>query len=290
MTPYIKAEDLCFSYTDDETGEEKKILDHIHLEIEKGSFVALLGRNGSGKSTLSKLLNMLLTPTSGRILIDGKEITDPSLSEDELYEIRRKIGIVFQNPDNQLVATVVEEDVAFGPENLGIPSEEIRARVDKAMELLGISDLARQSPAHLSGGQKQRVAVAGIVAMSPDCIIFDESTAMLDPSGRKEVMSAVKMLHDEKSITVLLITHNMDEAAEAERVLVLSDGKFVLDGSPEEVFSKADVLRQAGLEQPQPSALITKLREGGMPIAGDALTPSDTAALLLQYYQKEPKT
>ena len=263
--PYIKTEDLCFSYEsrDDTDAEPKPVLKNISVEIEKGSFTAILGHNGSGKSTFAKLLNLLLFPTSGKIYIDGREITSEDLSEDELYEVRRKVGMVFQNPDNHLVATVVEEDIAFGPENLGVPPKEIRRRVDAAMELLGITEYARHAPSKLSGGQKQRVAIAGIRAMEPECIVFDEATSMLDPKGREEVLEAIRILHDEKGITVLYITHNMEEACLADRVIVMNDGELFLDGTPEEVFSHAAELKSVGLDVPQPGDLLYLLNEEG---------------------------
>ena len=265
--PFIKLDDVSFSY---ESGEEgpvtvllPPILKHINLEIAKGSFTAILGHNGSGKSTLAKLLNLILFPTEGKIYIDGKNITDENMTEDDVYEIRRKIGMVFQNPDNQLVATVVEEDVAFGPENLGIKPEEIRKRVDEALETVGMSAFKKHSPHQLSGGQKQRVAIAGIIAMLPECIVFDESTAMLDPKGRKEVMDTIERLNRENGITVLHITHNMEEAFRADRVIVISDGVISLDGTPQEVFSNVEKLRTVGLDVPQMTELLYELKSIG---------------------------
>ena len=207
MEPFIQVENLSYAY--EEEGARRPVLRDLSFTVEKGEYVAILGHNGSGKSTLAKLLNLILTPDSGKIVIAGREITDPSLTEDELYEVRRRMGMVFQNPDNQLVATVVEEDVAFGPENLGVPSDEIRGRVDEALSLVGMSKYARHEPHRLSGGQKQRIAIAGIIAMLPDCIIFDESTAMLDPMGRRDVLRIMDSLNRERGITVLTITHYM---------------------------------------------------------------------------------
>lgn len=261
--PFIKTENLCFSYDGAENGEFP-VLKNINLEISKGSFVAVLGHNGSGKSTLAKLLNMILTPTSGKIYIDGMDITNPDMTENDLFAVRRNIGMVFQNPDNQLVATIVEEDVAFGPENLGIDPKEIRKRVDDALEAVGMTAYARKSPHQLSGGQKQRIAIAGIIAMLPSCIIFDESTAMLDPMGRREVMSTIEMLNRERGITVILITHNMNEAVRADRVIVINDGELYLDGAPDEVFSNVAMLHSAGLDVPQVTELFYELAESGL--------------------------
>lgn len=278
--PYIKTENLCFSYEDDP--EKKAVLKNINIEIEKGSFVAILGHNGSGKSTFAKLLNLLLFPTFGKIYIDGRDITAENLTEDELYEVRRKVGMVFQNPDNQLVATVVEEDIAFGPENLGVPSEEIRRRVDDAMALLGITEYARHAPSKLSGGQKQRVAIAGIIAMLPECIIFDEATAMLDPKGRAEVMEAIRVLHEQKGITILHITHNMEEACLADRVLVMNDGEILLDGTPNEVFSHVAELKKVGLDVPQPGELLYLLNLEGFSFPMGKTDIESAASLLAE--------
>ncbi|MBQ7381183.1 MAG: energy-coupling factor transporter ATPase, partial [Clostridia bacterium] len=241
---FIKIENLSYSYKEDD-GRDMPVLHDVSLEIGRGEYVAILGHNGSGKSTLAKLLNLILTPTSGRILMDGTDITSKELTEDELYALRRKVGMVFQNPDNQLVATIVEEDVAFGPENLGLPQEEIRRRVDEALAPVGMTDYAPHEPHRLSGGQKQRIAIAGIIAMLPECMIFDESTAMLDPVGRKDVLSTVEKLNREKGITVLTITHYMNEAAKADRVIVLDDGRILMEGTPAEVFARPDLLHKA---------------------------------------------
>ncbi len=266
-TPFIKIENVWFSYEGDEEAEKlPPVLKDVSLEIEKGSFVALLGHNGSGKSTLAKLINLVLTPTEGKIYIDGTDITSEALTEDELYGVRRRIGMVFQNPDNQLVATVVEEDVAFGPENLGIEPSEIRKRVDEALETVNMSEYKKHSPHQLSGGQKQRVAIAGIIAMLPECIIFDESTAMLDPGGRRDVMETIEYLNREKGITVIHITHNMDEAVRADRVVVINDGKICLDGTPKEVFSRVRELRTVGLDVPQVTELFYELNYRGIDV------------------------
>ncbi|MBQ9116062.1 MAG: energy-coupling factor transporter ATPase [Clostridia bacterium] len=285
---FIKTEGLCFSYDDDEdrAGKSAPVIKGLDIEIKRGSFVAVLGHNGSGKSTLAKLLNLVLVPTSGKIWIDGTEITEDSLTEDQLYEIRRRVGMVFQNPDNQLVATVVEEDVAFGPENLGVEPSEIRRRVDWALETVGMREFAKHSPAQLSGGQKQRVAIAGIIAMMPECIIFDESTAMLDPGGRKEVMDTIERLNRENGITVLHITHNMDEAVRADRVVVISDGRLILDGTPLEVFSNVGELRKVGLDVPQVTELLYELYEAGYDVPTGILDENGCADALCEILRK----
>lgn len=280
--PFIQIENLNFSYEDE--SRKMAVLKNINLSIEKGSFVAVLGHNGSGKSTLAKLLNLMLIPDSGRILIDGVDITDENLDEDMLYEIRRRIGMVFQNPDNQLVATVVEEDIAFGPENLGVEPKEIRRRVDEAMKMLGISEYAKHSPAKLSGGQKQRVAIAGVIAMMPECIVFDEATAMLDPEGRSEVMNAITMLNREKGITVLHITHNMEEAVLADRVVVIHDGEIVKDASPREVFSDVEELVKRELDVPQVTQLFHILKKRGISVPTDVLTEEEAVKVLLDLH------
>lgn len=276
--PFIQIKNLNFSYdTENERGESvaKPAIRNISLDIERGSFVAVLGHNGSGKSTLAKLLNMILTPDSGTILIDGKDITDPNITEEDIFEIRRRIGMVFQNPDNQLVATVVEEDIAFGPENLGVAPAEIRRRVDEALDMVGMREYALHSPHQLSGGQKQRVAIAGVIAMMPDCIVFDESTAMLDPIGRKEVMDTMEMLNRERGITILHITHNMEEAIRADRVVVISDGEIFLDGTPRQVFSHVGELQSVGLDVPCSAELIHELRKAGLELSPDVLTEDE---------------
>ena len=255
---FIKTENLAFSYENDE-GVRVPAIKNISLEINEGEFVAVLGHNGSGKSTFAKLLNMILTPTSGKIFVEGKDITSPDMTEDDMFDVRRKIGMVFQNPDNQIVATIVEEDVAFGPENLGVPSAEIRTRVDEALAAVGMTEYAKHAPHKLSGGQKQRIAIAGIIAMLPKCIIFDESTAMLDPLGREELMSAIEKLSREKGITVIHITHYMNEAAKADRIIVFDDGEVLLDGKPKDVLSDPERLRAVGLDVPQTVELLWKL-------------------------------
>lgn len=262
MSEFIRAEHLSFSYG---KGEDAiPALYDISLSIEKGEYVAVLGHNGSGKSTLAKLLNMILVATGGKLWVDGKELTDPDFSEEDLFGLRRKVGMVFQNPDNQLVAGVVEEDVAFGLENMGVPYEEMHKRVKEALRLVGMTEYAKHAPSRLSGGQKQRVAIAGVLAMMPACMILDESTAMLDPQGRQEVLDTVERLHRDNGITLLHITHYMDEAARAKRVLVIHDGRIWADGTPEEVFSRRDELREIGLDVPQETEVVEILRRAGL--------------------------
>ena len=284
--PYIKIENICFSYElpPGGTDEEQKftVLKNINLEIEKGAFIVMLGHNGSGKSTLAKLMNMILIPDSGKIYIDGRDITDPAMTEDDVFEIRRHIGMVFQNPDNQLVATIIEEDIAFGPENMGVEPKEIRRRVDEALAIVGMSEYAKHSPHQLSGGQKQRIAIAGIIAMLPECIIFDESTAMLDPSGRKEVMNTIMLLNRERGITVIHITHNMNEAVGADRVIVINDGEIFLDGKPKEVFSHVTELRSIGLDVPQVTELMFEIKLAGVDIPADVLNETEGAGILAE--------
>ena len=252
---FIEVKNIVFSY---EEGDE--ILKDFSLSIEKGSFVAILGHNGSGKSTLAKLLNGLNLPDSGKVLIDGIDTAD----EEKAMDIRNKVGLVFQNPDNQIVATIVEEDVAFGPENLGLDRKEIRKRVDESLEAVGMLEYMRHEPHRLSGGQKQRVSIAGILAMQPECVVFDEPTAMLDPRGRKDVMSIIKKLNKEMGKTVVLITHYMDEATKADRVVVIDSGKIIADGKPKKVFNEVELLKNVGLDVPQPTELIYKLKKAGV--------------------------
>ncbi len=283
---FISVRDLSFSYESSERNE-LYVLKGLNLDIEKGSFVAVLGHNGSGKSTFAKLLNMILTPTSGKIYIDGVEITSPDMTEDDVFDIRQKVGMVFQNPDNQLVATIVEEDIAFGPENMGVAPEEIRKRVDHALETVGMTQYAKHSPHQLSGGQKQRIAIAGIIAMLPECIIFDESTAMLDPAGRAEVMETIKKLNREKGITIIYITHNMDEAIQADRVVVINEGELYLDGTPKQVFSQVDKLRIAGLDVPQVTELFYDLKKDGFRLPSDVINEVDGAEIMAEILCKQ---
>ena len=287
----IKTEDLSFTYFDGDLDEMKSdeipALRAVNLSIKEGEYISVLGHNGSGKSTLAKLLNLILIPTSGKIYIDGKDVSDENLSEDEVFEVRKKIGMVFQNPDNQIVATVVEEDVAFGAENLGLPREEIRRRVVNALNVVGMQDYARHAPHKLSGGQKQRVAIAGIIAMKPRVIIFDESTAMLDPIGRKSVIEIMEKLNREEKITVINITHYMEEAARADRVVVINDGEMILDGTPKEVFSKVDLLHSIGLESPQSTELVNKLRSAGFDVDMHAIGEEECLNTILSVINAE---
>ena len=278
---FIHAKDLYYSYKE-EGQPPVPVLRGLSLDIEKGEYVAILGHNGSGKSTFAKLLNMILEPDSGELTVAGKCLTSPELTEDDVYELRREVGMVFQNPDNQLVATIVEDDVAFGPENLGVPSEQIRQRVDEALAVVGMSEYAGHEPHRLSGGQKQRVAIAGIIAMMPSCMIFDESTAMLDPVGRREVIETFEKLNREQGITVLTITHYMSEAARADRVVVLDEGKLVMDGTPAEVFARADELVATGLDVPQCTSLVHGLRKAGVALDGEPVTTQECADLILR--------
>ena len=273
--PIIQARDLTFRYTTAE-GVAPTVLDQVNLDIEAGSFVAILGHNGSGKSTFAKHLNAILLPTSGKVYVDGMDTTD----EDKLLDIRRTVGMVFQNPDNQIVASVVEEDVAFAPENLGVPSDEIRRRVDEALEAVGMTEYARHAPHLLSGGQKQRVAIAGVLAMRPRCIVLDEPTAMLDPVGRREVLDTVCRLQRELGMTVVLITHHMDEAARAQRLVVMDNGHVVMDGPPAQVFQNVVGLRRLGLEVPDSVSLLYELRQAGLDVPLDVLTCEDCAQAL----------
>ena len=277
--PFIKIEDLSYIY-EDTAPDSAPALRQLSLEVKSGELVAILGHNGSGKSTLAKLLSMILVPTSGKIIIDGMDITADELSDDDVMTIRKNVGMVFQNPDNQLVATIVEDDVAFGLENLGVPSAEIRERVDRALSDLGMLDYAKHEPHRLSGGQKQRVAIAGVMAMQPKCIIFDESTAMLDPLGRKEVMNSIIKLNREKNITVVMITHYMDEAAMADRIVVLNDGEKLLDGTPSEVFEQEETLVSAGLAIPQCTEIVHRLRESGIALDGECVSFEDCVELI----------
>ena len=273
---YIKIKNLCTSYEEDD-GAKTSVLKNISLEIKKGEYLAVLGHNGSGKSTLAKLLNMILEPDSGKIYIDGKDITDPEMTEEDVFELRKKVGMVFQNPDNQLVATIVEDDVAFGPENLGIEPAEIRRRVDEALAVVGMSEYAKGEPARLSGGQKQRIAIAGILAMKPDCMIFDESTAMLDPLGRRDIINTIEKLNRDHGITIIMITHYMDEAARANRIVVLDDGEILMDGTPSEIFEKPEKLQKCGLDVPQCVGLVHSLKKQGIKIEGECHTPTACA-------------
>lgn len=276
---FIKIRNLKYSYKDDE-GSPLGIIRDISLDIEKGEYIAIVGHNGSGKSTLAKLLTLVVDDydyLEGSIEVDGVEITSDDMTEDGIYDLRKKIGMVFQNPDNQLVATIVEEDVAFGPENLGLERAEIRRRVDDALATVGMTEFIRHEPHRLSGGQKQRIAIAGIIAMKPECIIFDESTAMLDPIGRRDVVATMERLNKEDGKTVINITHYMDEAVRADRVIVIDDGKILLDGTPAEIFAEVDKLRGAGLDLPQCTDLTIRLKANGIDINGEINTPEQCA-------------
>lgn len=281
---FIEVKNVTFQYDSDENGQ-KATLNNLNLSIEKGSFVVLLGHNGSGKSTLAKLLNGMLKPDEGEVLIDGIS----TANEEKEFEIRRKLGIVFQNPDNQIICTIVEEDVAFGPENLGVKPAEIRTRVDNALKAVGMYEFKDSAPHRLSGGQKQRVALAGILAMEPDCIVLDEPTAMLDPIGRKEVIEAITKLNREKGITVLLITHFMEEAENADRVLVMRKGKIVADGKPNEIFEDAELLKLAGLALPQTTQLLSQLKNNGINVNSGTISPKQAAEAIFSAIVGEGK-
>lgn len=274
---FIEARDLSFAYSP----EEPQVINNLNLTIEKGSFVAILGHNGCGKSTLAKLLCGILLPASGRVTVDGMDTAD----EEKSFEIRKKCGMIFQNPDNQLVASIVEEDIAFAPENLGLPREEIRARVDSALETVGMSDYIRHATYKLSGGQKQRIAIAGVLAMSPECIIFDEATSMLDPNGRKEITAAMKRLNREMGITVVTITHYMNEAVEADRIVVMNEGEIIADGTPKEIFSQVERLQSVSLDVPQVTELLYLLEKDGVDMPRGILHTMDAAEVITRLYE-----
>lgn len=280
----LEFHNVCFRYDADEN--EAKLpfcVDNVSLTIQKGEFVAVLGANGSGKSTLAKLSNSILIPESGKVLVNGMDTADESRS----YDIRCTVGVVFQNPDNQIVASIVEEDVAFGPENLGVPPEEIRTRVDDALRAVGMYDYRFHEPHKLSGGQKQRVAIAGMIAMRPECLVLDEPTAMLDPQGRAEVMATIRKLNREMGMTVVFITHFMEEAATADRVVVMDHAKILLDGTPQDVFQKADTLKRVGLDVPMAAQLASELRSQGVPIPKTVLTAEEFADSIHNLLEKK---
>ncbi len=277
MSDIIKTEDLHFCYTNQE-GECPVVLDGVDLNIQKGSFVAVLGHNGSGKSTLAKHLNAILLPTGGKVWVSGVD----TACEDKLLDIRRTVGMVFQNPDNQIVANVVEEDVAFAPENLGVPPEDIRRRVDEALKAVGMYEFREHAPHLLSGGQKQRIAIAGVIAMEPECIVLDEPTAMLDPIGRADVMRTIKRLNREKGVTIVIITHHMDEAAQADRLVVMAKGRVVADGAPRQVFQDVEGLKAVGLTVPDTTELLWQLRQAGLNVPLDALSDEECAEALYE--------
>ncbi len=279
---FIEAKDVYFSYPGYDGELPPMVLDGVSLTINEGETTAILGHNGSGKSTLAKHFNSILLPTRGQVTVDGVLTTD----EDRLYEIRQEVGMVFQNPDNQIVATVVEEDVAFALENLGVPPKEIRARVDDALKKVGMYEYRERAPHQLSGGQKQRVAIAGIIAMRPRCVVLDEPTAMLDPRGRREVMNTIKQLRDEFGITVVLITHYMDEAAQCGRVVVMDDGRIVLDGTPREVFSHVERLKKLGLDVPQATELCYELTKAGYGMPEGVLAEDECADAVMSLFRE----
>ena len=272
----IKIEDVTYEYKSLIDDSVQTAVKSLSLEVEKGEFLVILGHNGSGKSTLAKMMNGLLMPTSGQVFVKGMNTND----EDKIWDIRESAGIVFQNPDNQIVATIVEEDVAFGPENQGIPQAEIRKRVDDSLAIVEMSDYKKHAPHLLSGGQKQRVAIAGILAMNPDCIIFDEPTAMLDPTGRIEVMKTIKRLNKVENKTIVLITHYMDEAVEADRVLIMEQGEIVMEGSPKEIFRQVDKMKELGLDVPQVTELAYELRKEGFDLKDDVLSVEELVELI----------
>ena len=278
MKEIIKAEHLAYTYPGFDDQEGVVVFEDMNITVEEGTFVAILGTNGCGKSTLAKHFNSILLPTGGKVWVCGIDTSN----EDRIMQVRRNVGMVFQNPDNQIVANVVEEDVAFGPENLGVSSPEIRHRVDKALKQVGMYEYREHAPHLLSGGQKQRVAIAGVIAMEPKCIVLDEPTAMLDPKGRREVMDTVLRLNEEKKITVVLITHHMEEAALADRVVVLHKGNVALDGSPEEVFSQVELLHDIGLAAPETVELCYELNKTGFDLPLDRLTIDDCAQALYE--------
>lgn len=280
MANIIEIRNLRFRYEQDGENQSEEVLKGIDLDIKQGEFVAVLGHNGSGKSTLAKHINAILVPTEGKVTVDGIDTAD----ETRLFELRQRAGMVFQNPDNQIVSSIVEEDVAFALENLGVPYEEMRKRVDEALRAVNMYEYRLHSPSQLSGGQKQRVAIAGIIAMRPKCIILDEPTAMLDPQGRKEVLSAVRRMNREYGITIVLITHYMDEAAQCDRVVVMDKGKIILDNIPEKVFSQVESLRKIGLDVPQVTELCWGLRKAGVDISSEIITEEECVTELIRLF------
>ena len=276
MAEIIRTENLQYAYPADEGAEPVLALKGVDLTIEQGSFVVVLGHNGSGKSTLAKHFNSILLPTGGKVYVDGMDTADEEL----LLSIRRTVGMVFQNPDNQIVANVVEEDVAFAPENLGVPPEEIRRRVDDALKAVGMYEFREHAPHLLSGGQKQRIAIAGVIAMQPRCIVLDEPTAMLDPIGRADVLRTIKALNRQRGVTVVLITHHMDEAAQADRLVVMTKGRVIADGAPKEIFQDVEGLKAVGLTVPETTQLLWELRQEGLDVPLDALSDEECAQAL----------
>ena len=282
MEDIITVDNLIFEYTDEDTGEKNRVLDNVSLNVKEGEFLAVLGHNGSGKSTLAKHFNAILLPTDGKVFVDGIDTSE----ESRLFDIRRRVGMVFQNPDNQMVATIVEEDVAFAPENLGVSREEIRERVDNALETVGMTAFKRHAPHMLSGGQKQRVAIAGVLAMQPEILVMDEPTAMLDPNGRAEVIQTIKKLNREMGMTVILITHYMDEAVQADRVIVVDSGHISMEGAPRDIFPQVDRLVDLGLDTPQSTYLIYMLNKLGLDFNPRVLNDKECAEELIKRLKK----
>jgi energy-coupling factor transport system ATP-binding protein len=274
----VECRNVTYKYENTEENTFSLALDNINMNIKKGEFLVVLGRNGSGKSTIAKHINALMLPSSGTVIVDGLDTSD----NNNLWDIRNKAGMVFQNPDNQLVATIVEEDVAFGPENLGVDPKEIRRRVDEALKRVGMYSYRKHAPHLLSGGQKQRVAIAGTLAMKPECIIFDESTAMLDPCGRKEIIRTIKDLNQNTNMTIVLITHYMEEAIDADRIIVMDNGKVIIEGSPRKVFKEVDAMKKIGLDVPQMTELAYELRAVGINIKDDILSIDEMVNELCQ--------
>ena len=283
MDNFIEIRDLHFSYNGSSENASDEVLKGIDLDIKKGEFIAVLGHNGSGKSTLAKHMNAILLPTSGTVTVGGIDTRD----EEKLFQLRQRAGMVFQNPDNQIVSSIVEEDVAFALENLGVPYEEMRRRVDESLKAVNMYEYRLHSPSQLSGGQKQRIAIAGIIAMQPDCIILDEPTAMLDPQGRKEVMAAIKAMNREKGITIVLITHYMDEAAQCGRVIVMDKGQIVLDDTPRNVFSHVQQVKDIGLDVPQVTELAWEMRKAGYDMPEDIITEDECTKAILKLFKAD---